>query len=364
MRLSITFSTYLGRQFLAWFFSIFLLFAGLILLFDVIELLRRTSARPDATLATLIQMSLFQLPHLAQKSVPFAILFGGMLVFWRLNRAHELVVARAAGVSVWQFLMPILALAFLIGAFEIMVFNPFAAIMLSRFEQLEAKHIRGKSSLMDVSSRGVWLRQTSEAGHSIIHASRISPQTMRLDKVIIFEFQGKDRFIGRIDALTARLENGAWHLTDAWLSGPTGVPRFKASHAVPTDLTPEAIHDSFASPESMTFWELPGFIGVLERAGFSGVRHRLYWHSLVASPFLLAAMVLIAAAFSLRPTRRSGGGAVIVGGIGVGFLLYFLSDVVYALGLSASVPVLLAAWTPAGVSLMLGLATIFHLEDG
>ena len=53
MRLSITFSTYLGRQFLAWFFAIFLLFAGLILLFDVIELLRRTSARPDATLVLL-----------------------------------------------------------------------------------------------------------------------------------------------------------------------------------------------------------------------------------------------------------------------------------------------------------------------
>ena len=43
----------------------------------------------------------------------------------------------------------------------------------------------------------------------------------------------------------------------------------------------------------------------LERSGFSALRHRLYWHSLLAAPLLLCAMVLIAATFTLRQTRRA-----------------------------------------------------------
>ena len=55
---------------------------------------------------------------------------------------------------------------------------------------------------------------------------------------------------------------------------------------------------------------------------------------------------------------------VIGGGVLTGFALYLFSDVVFALGLSDSIPVTLAAWSPSGVALLLGLTTLLHLEDG
>jgi len=39
-------------------------------------------------------------------------------------------------------------------------------------------------------------------------------------------------------------------------------------------------------------------------------------------------------------------------------------DIVFALGLSATIPVALAAWTPAGISMLMGAALLLHLEDG
>jgi lipopolysaccharide export system permease protein len=41
-----------------------------------------------------------------------------------------------------------------------------------------------------------------------------------------------------------------------------------------------------------------------------------------------------------------------------------MSDLVYALGLSTRVPIVLAAWAPAVVSSLLGVALLLHLEDG
>ena len=118
------------------------------------------------------------------------------------------------------------------------------------------------------------------------------------------------------------------------------------------------------SPDSISFWELPGFITMLEAAGFSAMRHRLQWHELLSLPLLLIAMVLIAATFSLRLTRRGGTGYLLAGGATVGFLLYFISDIAFAFGTNGSIPVPMAAWIPAGVSSLLGLATLMHLEDG
>jgi lipopolysaccharide export system permease protein len=182
--------------------------------------------------------------------------------------------------------------------------------------------------------------------------------------VMILFLGNNDALDKRIDAREAHLVSGEWRVLDGteWQPGKPLVP-FEQT-AVPTNLTARKIQDSFASPETMSFWELPSFITLLESSGFPAQRHRLYFDTLLARPLLFAAMVLIAASFSLRMQRRGGTTLMIIGGIASGFALYFLSDVTFALGLSATIPLSLAAWAPAGVSLLLGASLLLHLEDG
>ena len=78
----------------------------------------------------------------------------------------------------------------------------------------------------------------------------------------------------------------------------------------------------------------------------------------------MCAMVLLAAIFSLRMQRRGGTTLMIVGGVVSGFVLFVVSNVVFALGISAKVPVALAAWTPTVISLIFGASALLHLEDG
>ncbi len=366
MRLSKTLSLYIGRHFLLSFAVIFALFMFLILIFDAVELLRRSAARPDVTFALVMEMAFLKLPYMGQQVLPFAILFGGMNAFWRLTRSHELVITRSAGVSAWQFLFPVIALAFLLGVFQITVLNPLSSTTLTRFERLESTLLKGHKSFLALSKGGLWLRQSNAEGQSVVHSDHIlqSGKDVELRNVIVFNYEGTDKFLNRIDAEYARLEDGFWHLTNAWVYKTERPPSLEKNYWLATDLTLGKIQDSFAPPETMSFWALPGFIHALEKAGFSAVRHRLYWHSLLAAPFLMGAMVLIAASFTLRHTRQGGTTFVIAGGVLTGFVLYFFSDIVFALGLSDSIPVLLAAWTPSGVATLLGLATLLHLEDG
>lgn len=366
MRISSTLSLYVSRQFSISFGAVFLAFVATIFIFDSVELMRRGAGvgKELATFDVLLQMALLRIPFMAQKVLPFAALIGGIMTFTRMTRTHELVVTRSAGVSVWQFLLPPLIVALLIGGFTVTVFNPLAAALVARYELMDAKYLRGKSSLLALSSSGIWLRQADANGQSVIHAQRLSPEDLTLHEVIIFLYRGEDRFVGRIDAKRATLAEGRWDLKEAVLTGPDRPAEFKANHSLKTDLSFDQIQDSFAPPETISFWALPGFIKVLEGSGFSAVRHRLHWHSVLSGPLLLCAMVLVAATFSLRLTRRGGTWLLVVVGVLTGFVLYFVSDLVLALGLSGKIPPVLAAWTPAGIFSLVGVASLFHLEDG
>jgi lipopolysaccharide export system permease protein len=365
MPLATTLSNYIGRQFLLWSGSVFATMLAIIFMLDYVELLRRGGAKQDATLTLLFQMAALKLPYMGQEVLPFAALFGAMMAFWRLTRSNELVVARAAGVSVWQFLAPAIVFAMLIGVLAVTVFNPIAATLQASYEALENRVLRGVVSRSALFPNGLWLRESDAKGdHVMLRAERVAPGEDALERVTFFFFRGADQFASRIEAKEAILENGAWRVLQGTRWTADGAPETFEETRIATHLTVDEIRDSLATPETMSFWKLPGFIRLLEESGFSTQRHRLHFNSLLARPFLLCAMILIGATFSLRMQRRGGAILMVVGGVAAGLLLHFLSDIVYALGLSATIPVGLAAWVPAGVCLLIGISLLLHLEDG
>ncbi len=366
MKISSTLSLYIGRNFLVAFMAFFIGLLALIFLLDVMELLRRAASKPEVTNALVFEMAIMKLPHMGQLLFPFAVLFAGMASFWRLSRSSELAITRAAGISAWQFLVPVILIAFILGVLKVAAFNPLASSTLSRFQQLEAVHMKGQKNFLAISAGGLWLRQGGTDGQAVIHAGSIFQQadSAEISEVTVFLYRQNDSFVGRIDATSAILKEGFWLLSNAWISEGDTPSYMVNEYELATDLTITKIQDNFAPPETMSFWDLPNFIKTLEKSGFSATRHRLHWHSLLAAPLLLCAMVLIAATFTLRHARKGTTSLIIGSGAMAGFLLYFFSDVVFALGLSESIPVVLAAWAPSGVATMLGLAMLLHLEDG
>jgi lipopolysaccharide export system permease protein len=365
VHLARTLSAYIARQYFAWFCGVFGAMVSVTFLLDYVELIRRGGARAQASWGTLLEMAALKLPHTAQDVMPFAILFGTMLAFWRLTRSNELVVARAAGVSVWGFLTPAILVALLVGVIAVTLFNPIASAMEASYEKLENRILRQAGDPLSLSSTGLWLRQSDAAGGQVIfHGERLASPDLLLRNVSMYFLNQRSEFSSRIEARTARLSGGFWLIEDGQRFRPGEPPEPFDELRLPTSLTTGKIEESLASPDTMSFWELPGFITLLEQSGFSAQRHRLHFNILLARPFLFCAMVLVAATFSLRMQRRGGAATLIVSGVLAGFLLYFLSDIVFALGLSAKIPVLLAAWTPTGVSMIFGTSMLLHLEDG
>ena len=364
MRVSLRLSFYALRLFLLWMLGVLFALAAVILLFHSVELFRRAAQNEEATFWVIVSMSLMKVPQMVERTFPVATLIATMLTLWRFNRHHELIVVRSFGVSVWQTLLPLAIGAAAIGVVELVAFNPISAALYAQYQSLEDVILKRRSASASISGGSVWFRQPTGNGHYFMHANKIEPATGLLTSVMVLMMEGEDRFVGRIDADRARLGWGYWALYDVTVDMPPDPPRKTPAYRLETDLTLDKIQDSFADPATLSFFELPAFVRVLEAAGVSAISHRLHWQTLLAQPLLMVSIVLVAATFSLRPVRRGGTRLLFVTGLVCGFGLFIVIDVIAALGASARIPVWLAAWSPTLIAAMLGSAMLFHLEDG
>lgn len=357
----------LNRYFAARFVTAALaVFAGLFVLLvfvDYIDLLRRAGGRPSISALLIVQTSVYRVPQLLERLMPFCILIGAMTCYLALSRRLELVVARAAGISAWQFMAPALWSALALGVFATVVFNPMSANMQERAKQMEAEMFGDSSgSLQDAS--GFWINQVTSEGQAIINASRSQQQGALLTGLSVFRFEPDFSFKERIEAREATLEPGFWRFKNLRRYTLDGPPVDQEVFLLPTTLTLAQVRNSFSTPETVSFWQLPGYIRSSESSGFATAGYRLQFHKLLARPFLLAAMVMLAASVSLRFFRFGGVQKMVLSGVGAGFLLYILSKVTEDLSKAELMHPLAAAWLPVCVGSLAGFLALLHLEDG
>lgn len=382
MKITPTLSRYLAKEYLINMIVLLTALLAVIYLFDTVELIRRASKHQDIPLSLVLEMGLLKLPEVGQTLFPFAVLFSAMYTFWKLTRRYELIVVRAAGFSIWQFLTPIIGVAVLLGILHMTVINPVGAVFVSKFDQLERVHLNRQENHIAVFKEGLWLRQsvliesadapqddennpqTLTSGYVIVHAQKVKQPEWTLQGISAFYFTDNNDFLQRVDAKTANLEAGQWRFYDVYIHGAAGAKIEEKSYILPTNLTREDIEESFSSPHSMSFWKLPGYIDTLQETGFDPTKLRVFYQNLLSQPLMLAAMVLLAATVSMRPPRSRGTFLMIMFGVFIGFIVFFLSSFLQALGSSRQIPVPLAAWSPALICFLLGLSVILNREDG
>src|SRR5690606_10083871 len=116
---------------------------------------------------------LLKLPNTVQDALPFVVLVAMMFALYRLARHHELVVIRAAGVSVWQMLAPVLLVVGFLGVINLTLINPFAAGMYQSYEGMAGTLIHRKQASLDVGAGGLWLREVRGDEAAVVHARTV-----------------------------------------------------------------------------------------------------------------------------------------------------------------------------------------------
>jgi lipopolysaccharide export system permease protein len=166
---------YFARRFLKSFLGLMLVFTLLIMLFDLIEQIRRLSDT-TAGFSQALGLTMLHVPETLYEMIPLIVVLATVAMFVGLARSSELVVTRAAGRAALVSLMSPVLVAFGIGVFALALLNPIVAVTLKRYSAMTEFYLSGSNAALSFSSEGLWLRQGDDDGQTVIHAGRANAE--------------------------------------------------------------------------------------------------------------------------------------------------------------------------------------------
>ena len=357
----------LGRYFFTRYvvltFWFFVGVAAIIFIVTFTEIGGQLGGAADNPTRAAFLIAALQTPMIMQQAVPFIGLVSGIVTLMALNRKYELVVARAAGISAWQFLTPICLGAFVYGLATLFILNPLASVGFERAQAMEVE-VRSGAAAPTTPPASPWIKQRTEEGETIIGARTALQQGLELVEATFLRIGDDGEIDERIDAARAYLRQDHWEIAGAKRIRAGAPPESVAQMRIATNLTPEFVLERLVRPEMIPIYQLPRKIAAARSFGLRADAFATHFHSLVALPALLVAMALIAATVSMRFARMGQSATIILGGVLAGFLLYVVSVLVKAFGSAGIVPPVVAAWVPVLVAGFFGVTFLLYKEDG
>lgn len=318
------FNSYLSRQALGILIFSLGLISLLIGLVDFVEALRAYETNSQFTYRHILALTLLKMPSLMEQILPFVVLFAIIFYFHTLNRHSELVCLRAAGISTWQLLQPMLCLCALFGLIWSLLVNPLAQRSLNMY-----KHNLIKASELGIhlqKAQTVWLRDVSKDQLIIIKGQSIDIRQKIFTDANFWVFRIDDRhtqkFHKRYKSYHALWTDQGWQLTDVHVFTPEQHTQSFTHQTLPVFLPFDQLITIAQQKNRLNFWQYPKTIRLRRKAGYQTHSLILDYNRLLALPLYLTAMGLVAAALSLYRLRHEKNLRFIILGGMIGFLAY------------------------------------------
>lgn len=290
------------------------------------------------------------MPKRIYELLPIAALLGSVLGLGSLASQSELVVMRAAGISVAQ-----INKAVMIVAVGLMVLALFVGEVIRPPAEQKARQIQSVAQSGTVGSRsdsGFWTRD----GLHFNHIERILPDG-RFSGISIYEFDDDNRLRIITKAEIARYEDDSWILSDIVQStlDEEGVRVRSVEHARwKSQLNPGMVNVVVVPPEFLPVWGLIQYVSFLKQNHQAVERYQMAFWMKIMMPISSAVMVFLAVPFIFGPLRSSPmGGRILVGTL-VGISFHLFNQSFQHLGLVFGVLPWLAAAFPTAVFAGLG----------
>jgi len=337
---------YLSREFLkALFFSA----VSFVLIFILVDIFEKLDMFIDHK-APYYLVSLFyvyQIPYIIILTLPVAMLLASMATVSQMARHHEIVAMKAAGLSLYRIFAPLFLIGLLVSL-AVMVAGetilPYTNQKKGNLERIQIK----KQVSQEPKTRFNLLYDGSNGRQYFIKQYNVPEAVM--DSVSIFQVDRQNRILQRIDAAKGIWTGKAWVLERVidrrFLYDGTEISDSLAQLKLTGyEETPESFSKRELLPDEMGFFELRKFIDRLKRSGNKVQQSVVDLYLKVSFPF--ANFIILLFGLPLLSNSRKGSAA---SGFALSLLICFvfwgLLQTGRALGHSASLSPILAAWLP------------------
>ncbi|VAX08880.1 Lipopolysaccharide export system permease protein LptG [hydrothermal vent metagenome] len=297
----------------------------------------------DYTVSMAFMHMLLKLPLQIYQMFPLSALLGTMMGLGMLANHSELVVVRAAGVSIRRIILAVMKVMLLLILLVVFVGEVIAPPAYQYAVHSRVKAMAGKFSLN--TDYGLWARD----GGMIIHVRRVENDGRLLD-IRLYDFDRETRKMRFVLSAESGVFDGEQWLLSKVHKGTIlkdklvleKMPTLKWK----TLLDPDLINIVTVRSHELSSFKLWNYIKYLKDNNLKYEEYELAFYNRLFMPLAIIAMVLIAVPFVFVSQRNSSIGQKIVIGFLIGIVFYIGNRLIGEMGLVYDYPPILAAALP------------------
>lgn len=303
-----------------------------------------------------IEYTILSVPRILYEVFPMAALLGSILGLSSLAVDSELVVIRAAGVSIARLIGSVFKIGAVLGVVAILIGE-----LVTPWSETGAQRGRAEALQQDISQQtdfGLWMRDRM----TYVNVGEVLPDLSLLN-VRIFEFDSEGRLRSLVYADQGAYRNQRWRLEgieQTLISEDREGAESKDVRAAywTTDVTPAILSVFLISPDQLSAWQLNRYINHLEENNQDTSFYELAFWTKIITPVATAVMVILAIPFVFSQVRTGSFGRNLFFGIMLGLAYFALNKGFGYVVLVFDIPSMLGASLPTLLFLGVGVVLL------
>ena len=327
-------------------------------LYVVVDLTDRVDelAKSSVSLSVAVAYYANLIPQVILDVTPLGLLIAVLIALTIMERQVELTAFKAAGISLFRVMVPVLLLA-AGSATGLWFLGESVVPQANREAQRLLDRIKGRETSRSYGADRLWL--LSRDGSTLYNFLQFDPQAQTMVRFSMFRLDPNFQLTFQLFADRVQYRNGGWIADSGWFRqfSPDGTDVF---HRItePLELgVPEApsyFGQEHHQPGEMSYRELETYIRELTESGYRPIKLVVRWYQKITYPLSAFVMVLLALPFGLN---RGGRRITTINGVALALALgigYFVMVAVFGkMGEADILPPLLGAWAPIGLAVLL-----------
>ena len=337
------YQSYLTSLFLKKFIIVSFVFFCLVVVINFFEEVR-FSEKYNTEIYYSIYLSFLNAPSLIFEIFPFIFLITVKIFYLSLYDKNELKILNSNGVSNLRIIYVLISISILTGLFILMFYYSFSSNLKSKYLEIKNRFSNTNEYLAVVKDDGLWIKEEIDQSVFIIHAEKFEENTLK--SITITESNKYFNSKNTIIAEKANIKSKNWNLNGVTLLDVNGKRNELKTFVHNSSFDANIISNLFSNLNSLNIYELHNLSKSYLKIGYSNTDIKIHLNKIYSMPVFFVLMTILGFVIINKLRKFETRFFIIIFGIFVSVLVYYLNYFSGILGSNGVLPIYLSVWAP------------------
>jgi len=334
---------YILKNYLVTFIQVLFIFLSLICILNIFEEINFFKDE-DVSFLFPLMLTILNGPSVIYDIFPFIFLISVQMFFIKIIDSDELIAFKKFGLSNLKILSIIFATVLFLSILISMFFYNFSAQLKFSYLDIKNKFTKDDKYLAVITENGLWIKDEVEQNINIINAQKIEKNILK--NVSITQYDKDFNFKYHIQTEKADVTNFLWKIDKANITEKDKISYNKENIYIVTSFNLEKINNLYSDLKSLSIGQLRELKKDYKSLGYSTVEISAHLNKIFSSPILATLLALLGGIFMFRLKKESNKYYILVFGIVVSVIIYYINHFFYTIGVNERMPLIPSIWLP------------------